>query len=91
LKDDDSTCPYIRSEKEYMALEAQERRLQTVKDAVGVCSTDLKEELELVKQTLDSVVAKLWKMKMLPIEVMPTVKLEVNMPIVKPEVDNKNM
>lgn len=36
-------------------------------------------------------VAKLWKMKMLPIEVMPAVKLEVNMPAVKPEVDNKNM
>lgn len=74
-----------------MALEAQEQRLQTVKDAAGVCCADLKEELELVKQTLDSVVAKLWKMKMLPIEVMPAVKLEVNMPAVKPEVDNKNM
>ena len=40
-----------------MALEAEERRVQLVKDAAGVCCADLNEELELVKQTLDSVVA----------------------------------
>ena len=40
-----------------MALKIEERRVQSVKDAAGVCCADLKEELELVKQTLDSVVA----------------------------------
>ena len=65
-----------------MALEIEERRVQSVKDAAGVCCADLKEELELGKQTLDSVVAEVWKIKMLHVEVMPAVK---------PEVDNKNM
>ena len=65
-----------------MALEAEERRVQLVKDAAGVCCADLKEELELVKQTLDSVVAEVWKIKMLHVEVMPAVK---------PKVDNNNM
>ena len=75
-----------------MALEIEERRVQSVKDAAGVCCADLKEELELVKQTLDSVVAEVWKIKMLHVEVMPAVKPEVdnkNMPAVKPKVDNK--
>ena len=65
-----------------------------MKDATGVCCADLKEELELVKQTLDSVVAEVWKIKMLYVEVMPAVKSKVdnkNMPAVKPKVDNKNM
>ena len=77
-----------------MALEIEERRVQSVKDAAGVCCADLKEELELVKQTLDSVVAEVWKIKMPHVEVMPAVKPEVdnkNMPAVKPKVDNKNM
>ena len=77
-----------------MALEIEERRVQSVKDAAGVCCADLKEELELVKQTLDSVVAEVWKIKMLHVEVMPAMKPEVdnkNMPIVKPKVDNKSM
>ena len=77
-----------------MALEAEERRVQLVKDATGVCCADLKEELELVKQTLDSVVAEVWKIKMLHVEVMLAVKPEVdnkNMPAVKPKVDNNNM
>ena len=77
-----------------MALEIEERRVQSVKDAAGVCCADLKEELELVKQTLESVVAEVWKIKMLHVEVMPTVKSEVdnkNMPAVKPKLDNKNM
>jgi len=77
-----------------MALEIEERRVQSVKDAAGVCCADLKEELELVKQTLDSVVGEVWKIKMLHVEVMPAVKPEVdnkNMPAVKPKVDNKNM
>jgi len=65
-----------------------------VKDAAGVCCADLKEELELVKQTLESVIAEVWKIKMLHVEVMPTVKPKVdnkNMPAVKSKVDNKNM
>ena len=77
-----------------MALEIEERRVQSVKDATGVCCADLKKELELVKQTLESVVAEVWKIKMLHVEVMPAVKPEVdnkNMPAVKPKVDNKNM
>jgi len=43
---------------------------------------------------LDSVVEEVWKIKMLHVEVMPIVKLEVdnkNLPAVKPKVDNKNM
>ena len=77
-----------------MAFEAQERRVQLVKDTAGVCCADLKEELELVKQILDSAVAEVWKIKMLHVEVMPAVKPEVdnkNMPAVKPKVDNNNM
>jgi len=77
-----------------MALEIEERRVQSVNDASGVCCADLKEELELVKQKLDSVVAEVWKIKMPHVEVMPAVKPEVdnkNMPAMKPKVDNKNM
>ena len=47
-----------------------------------------------MKQTLDSVVAEVWKIKMPHVEVMPAVKPEVdnkNMPAMKPKVDNKIM
>ena len=68
--------------------------MQTGKDAAGACCADFREELQMLKQTLDSVVAEVWKIKMLHVEVMPAVKPEVdnkNMPTVKPKVDNKNM
>jgi hypothetical protein len=45
VQGDSSTCPYIRSELEYEALEAQEQWLQTMKDGAGDCCADLKEEL----------------------------------------------
>jgi hypothetical protein len=80
LQDDETTCPFIHSQVELMALEAKEQRLQTGKDVAGACCAG--EELQMLKQTLDSVVAELWKMKMQPVEPMPAVKSEV---------DKKNM
>jgi chromosome segregation ATPase len=58
--------PVASSKLEYEALEAQERQLQARKDALGDCYAELKKELQEVKQTLDTVVAKLWKLKAQP-------------------------
>ena len=50
------------------ALEAKERRLQTGKETSADCYAELKEELQELKQTVDSVVADLWKLKVQPAE-----------------------
>ena len=49
-------------------LEAQEHRLKAKKEASGDCCSELKAELQELKQTLDSVVAELWKLKVKPAE-----------------------
>ena len=51
-----------------MKLEAQEHRLKAKKEASGDCCSELKTELQELKQTLDSVVAELWKLKVKPAE-----------------------
>ena len=51
-----------------MKLEAQEHRLKAKKEASGDCCSELKEELQELKQTLDNVVAELWKVKVKPAE-----------------------
>ena len=51
-----------------MKLEAQEYRLKAKKEASGDCCSELKAELQELKQTLDSVVAELWKLKVKPAE-----------------------
>lgn len=78
MQGDPTTCGFIRSELEYEALEAQERRLLTGKDAPGDCYTELKEELKEVKQTLDTVVAELWKQKVQPAEPKPGLNPELD-------------
>ena len=45
-----------------MKLESQEYRLKA-KEASGDCCSELKTELQELKQTLDSVVAELWKLE----------------------------
>ena len=51
-----------------MKLEAQEHRPKAKKEASGDCCSELKAELQELKQTLDSVVAELWKLKVKPAE-----------------------
>ena len=51
-----------------MKLEAQEYQLKAKKEASGDCCSELKTELQELKQTLDSVVAELWKLKVKPAE-----------------------
>ena len=53
-----------------MKLEAQEYQLKA-KEASGDCCSELKTELQELKQTLDSVVAELWKLKVKPAEPIP--------------------
>jgi hypothetical protein len=45
--------------------------LETGKDALGDCYVKLKKELQEVKQTLDTVVAKLWKLMAQPAKPKP--------------------
>lgn len=60
MQGDPSTCGFIRSEAEYESLEAHQRRSEA---AAGDCCAQLKQELEELKEKLDSVVAELWKQK----------------------------
>jgi hypothetical protein len=46
-----------------MKLEAQEQQMKAKKEASGACCSELKVEVQELKQTLDSVVAELWKLK----------------------------
>ena len=68
MQGDPTTCGFIRDELENEALEAQECRLQIGKDVVGDGYAKLNEELQEVKQILDTFVAKLWKPKVQPAE-----------------------
>ena len=68
---DHTTCGFICSELQIEALEAKERRLQTGKETSADCYAELKEELQELKQTVDSVVADLWKLKVQPAESKP--------------------
>ena len=55
-----------------------------MKEAGCDCCADLKEELQLMKETLDSVVAEIWRLKQ-PAHALPAVKSEIekkNMQIV---------
>jgi hypothetical protein len=65
IQGDNTTCGFIRNEKECESLEAAERQLEEGKSASSDCYTELKVELEEVKQTLASVVTELWKLKAL--------------------------
>ena len=47
-----------------MKLEAKEHRLKAKNEASGDCCSELKAELQELKQTLDSVVAELWKLEL---------------------------
>jgi hypothetical protein len=53
VQGDPITCGYI-----------QEQRLKAKKEASGECCSEMKEELQELKQTVDSVVAELWQLKM---------------------------
>ena len=53
-----------------MKLEAHEHRLKAKKEASGDCCSELKAELQELKQTL-GVVAELWKLKVKPVEPIP--------------------
>jgi len=52
-------------------LESQEYRLKAKRKASGDCCSELKVELQELKQTLDNVVAELWKLKVKPAEPIP--------------------
>jgi len=52
-------------------LETRERRWQTDKETSADYYAELKEELQELKQTMDSVVADLWKLKVQPAEPKP--------------------
>ncbi|CAL4927475.1 unnamed protein product [Urochloa decumbens] len=56
VKGDPTTCGFIRSELQYEALEEQKRRQQADKGASGDCYAELKEELQELKQIVNSVV-----------------------------------
>ena len=59
VQDDHTTYGFICSEMQIEALEAKERRLQIGKETSADCYAELKEELQELKQTVDSVVADL--------------------------------
>jgi len=71
VQGDPTTCGYIRPEVQNVKLEAQEYRLKAKKEASGDCCSELKEELQELKRTLDNVVAELWKLKVKPAEPIP--------------------
>ena len=71
MQGDDTTYGFICSELQIEALEAKERWLQTGKETSADCYAELKEELQELKQTMDSVVADLWKLKVQPAEPKP--------------------
>ena len=54
-----------------MKLEAQEHRLKAKKEASCDCCSELKAELQELKQTLDIVVVELWRLKVKPAEPIP--------------------
>ena len=70
------SAPFIRSKLEIMALEANDRRVQAVKEVGCNCCTDLKKELQLMKEKLDNVVDEIWRLKQ-PAQAMPALKTEV--------------
>lgn len=61
MQSDPTTCDYIRPDLEYEALEGRQAKLQG--DPSTNCCAQFKEELEYVKQRLDSVVAEVCKQK----------------------------
>jgi len=63
VQGDPTTCGFIRSELQFEALEEKQRRQQTDKQASGDYYAELKQELEELKQIVNSVVADLWKLK----------------------------
>ena len=71
VQGDHTTCDINWSELQIEALEAQEHRLQIGKETSADCYAVLKEELQELKQTVDSVVADLWKLKVQPAEPKP--------------------
>ena len=66
VQGDHTTCSFICSELRIEALEAKERRLQTGKETSADYYAELKEELQELKQTMDSF--NLWKQKVQPAE-----------------------
>lgn len=78
MQGDKTTCPFIIPDFESNAQQLKKSGMV----GPGVCCADLKEELEIVKRRLDSLVAEVWEMKVKPVEQMPGKK---------PEVDKKNL
>jgi hypothetical protein len=89
MQGDPSTCGYIHSELQFEALEAK-KVVQAGKDEADHCCTQLKAELVEVKQTLDSVVAELWKLRMQRVEHTPEQKPEKTLEQ-KPEFDARKL
>jgi hypothetical protein len=72
LQGDPSTCGYIRREVPNVKLETQEQGFKAkMEEASCDCCSELKAELIELKQTVDSVVAEIWKMKVKPAERNP--------------------
>ncbi|CAN6284249.1 unnamed protein product [Urochloa humidicola] len=63
VKGDETTCRFIRSELQYEAVEQQKRRQLADKGPSVDCYAELKEELEVLKQTINSVVDDLQVLK----------------------------
>jgi hypothetical protein len=68
VQGDPTTCGYIRPEVPNVKLEGEEHRLKAKKDVSCDCCSELKAELQELKQTLDSVVVELWTLKVKPAE-----------------------
>jgi len=58
-KGDPTTCGYNRHDLLYEATEPLERRMQSGKEASADYYAELKEELQELKQTVDSIVGEL--------------------------------
>ena len=65
-KGDLTTCGYIRRDWLYDATEPLECRMQSGKEASANYYAELNEELQELKQTVDSIVGEPWKIKVQP-------------------------
>jgi len=63
MQGDSTTCGYIRPEIPVVKFEAQEQQLKATKEASCDYCSELKLEFEELKQTLDSVVSELCRLK----------------------------
>lgn len=62
LQGDPTSCGYIRPDVQNVKSEAQEHGLEAEPSARGCCS-EMKDEVKLLNQRIDSVVTEVWNLK----------------------------